>query len=297
MEFFYSCVISSLTLFYILFFKKMKHNFLLSVLLPAYNYSFGINRILEPFSKLDPRLLKKIEFIVSDDSDSLLANKEIKKIINFYIHRFDFNIIYTTGTNTKNPIDNWNRLLEKSSGKFKQIIHHDEFFMSHQDIEDLLGLLNSSKHEIYILKLYTTDKLYYYDHIPNLVIRSLLRFFLSSIVLVNFIGPSACIVFRSFIEKKFKRRLMWIVDSDWFYRIFSESNKLLFCDSIAIVSESNYENSITKKIVGSKICLKYMELIKINFKFNFLHLIFLIFWPSIKIYIFLSNFFTRTRIK
>ena len=271
----------------------MKHNFLLSVLLPAYNYSFGVNRILEPFSRLHPRLLKKIEFIVSDDSDSLLANKEIQKITNFYKHRFNFNVTHVTGTNTKNPIDNWNNLLEKSSGKFKQIIHHDEFFMSHQDIEDLLSILNSSKHEIYILKLYTTDKLNYYDHIPNLAIRILLRFFLSSIVLVNYIGPSACIVFRSFIKKKFNRRLKWIVDSVWYYKIFSGTNKLLFCDSIAIVSESNYENSITKKIVGSKIYLKYMELIKINFKFNFSHFIFLILWPIVKIYMYSINLFKK----
>ena len=271
----------------------MKRNFLLSVLLPAYNYSFGVNRILEPFSRLDPRLLKEIEFIVSDDSDSLLANKEIQKITNFYKHRFNFNLTHITGTKTKNPIDNWNSLLEKSSGKFKQIIHHDEFFMSHQDIEDLLIMLNSSKHEIYILKLYTTDKFYYYDHIPNLVISFLLRFFLSSIVLVNYIGPSACIVFRSFIKKKFNRRLKWIVDSVWYYKIFSGNNKLLFCDSIAIVSESNYENSITKKIVGSKVYLKYMELIKINFKFNFLHFIFLMLWPSVKIYIYSFNLFKK----
>jgi hypothetical protein len=271
----------------------MKHNFLLSVLLPAYNYPLGINRILEPFSRLDPRLLKKIEFIVSDDSDSLLANKEIQKITNFYMHRFDFNLTYITGTNTKNPIDNWNSLLEKSSGKFKQIIHHDEFFMSHQDIEDLLSVLNSSKHEIYILKLYTADKLYSYDHIPNLAIRFLLRFFLSSIVLVNYIGPSACIVFRSFIEKKFNRRLKWIVDSVWYYKMFFRNNKLLFCDSIAMFSESNYENSITKKIVGSKIYLKYTELIKINFKFNFLHFIFLILWPIVKIYIYSFKLFRR----
>jgi hypothetical protein len=271
----------------------MKHNFLLSVLLPAYNYSLGLNRILEPFSRLDPRLLKKIEFIVSDDSDSLFANKEIQKITNFYKHKFNFNLTYVTGTNTKNPIDNWNNLLEKSSGKFNQIIHHDEFFMSHLDIENLLSMLNSAKYEIYILKLYTTDKFYFYDHIPNLVIRFLLRFFLSSIVLVNYIGPSACIVFRSFIKKKFNRRLKWIVDSVWYYKVFSESNKLLFCDSIAIVSESNYENSITKKIVGSKIYLKYKELVKINFKLNLLHVIFLILWPTVKIYVFLSNLFRK----
>lgn len=269
------------------------YNFLLSILLPAYNYSIGINRILEPFSKLDSSLLKKIEFIISDDSDSLLESKEIQKITNFYIQRYDFNLTHISGRKTRNPIDNWNSLLEKSSGKFKQIIHHDEFFMSHLDIEDLLSMLNSVKHDIYILKLYTTDKFYYSDHIPNLIIRFLLRFFLSSILLINYIGPSACIVFRSFTAKKFNRRLKWIVDTDWFYRVFFRNNKIFFCDSIAIVSESNYENSITKKIVGSKIYLKYKELEKINFKFNLLHVIFLILWPIVKIYVFLSNLFRK----
>jgi len=271
----------------------LHHKFLLSVLLPAYNYSFGVNRILEPFSKLDPSLVGRIEFIISDDSDLKLANKEIQKITNFYKHRYNFNLKYITGTKTENPIDNWNILLEQSSGEFKQIIHHDEFFMSHLDIVDLLSKLNSAKHEIYILKLYTTDKFYYYDHIPNLVNRFLLRFFLSSILLINYIGPSACIVFKSFSAKKFNRRLRWIVDTDWFYRVFFRNNKIFFCDSIAIVSESNYENSITKKIVGSKIYLKYKELEKINFKFNLLHFIFLTLWPIVKIYVFSSNLFRK----
>ncbi len=269
------------------------YNFLLSILLPAYNYSNGINRILEPFSKLDPSLIKKIEFIISDDSDLLLESKEIQKITNFYKHGYDFNLTHISGTKTKNPIDNWNNLLEKSSGKFKQIIHHDEFFMSHLDIEDLLSMLNSAKDDIYILKLYTADRFYYYDHIPNLVIRFLLKYLLSSILLINYIGSSACIVFRSFTAKKFNRRLKWVVDTDWFYRIFFRNNKIFFCDSIAIVSESNYENSITKKIVGSKIYLKYKELAKINFKFNFLHFIFLMLWPIVKIYIFSSNLFRK----
>ena len=269
------------------------HKFLLSVLLPAYNYSFGVNRILDSFSKLEPSLVGKIEFIISDDSDLILANKDIQGITNFYNHRYNFNLKYITGTKTKNPIDNWNTLLEKSSGEFKLIIHHDEFFMSHLDIVNLLSMLNSAKYDVYILKLYTTDKFYYYDHIPNLVIRFLLKHLLSSILLINYIGPSACIVFRSFTAKKFNRRLKWIVDTDWFYRIFFRNNKIFFCDSIAIVSESNYENSITKKIVGSKIYLKYKELVKINFKFNFLHVIFLILWPIVKIYILSSNLFRK----
>ena len=274
----------------------LHHKFLLSVLLPTYNYPFGVHRILVSFSRLDPSLISKIEFIISDDSDSLLANKEIQKISKFYKHRYNFNLKYIIGAKTKNPIDNWNSLLEKCNGKFRQIIHHDEFFMSHLDIVNLLSMLNSAKHEIYVLKLYTTDKFYYYDHIPNLVIRFLLRFFISSILLINYIGPSACIVFKSFTSMKFNRHLKWIVDTDWFYRTFLRNNRIFFCNSIAIGSESNYKNSITKKIVGSKIYLKYKELKRINFNFNFLHFIFLILWPILKVYIISSRFFKKTLI-
>ncbi len=272
-------------------------NSLLSILLPAYNYPCGIERLLKIFVKIKPKYLDRIEFIISDDSDSAEAVKKIKKTINVFKLKYNFNILYVSGTKNKNPVDNWNKLLNESNGIYKQIIHHDEFYKSHNDIDRLMHQLNSEKHDVYILKLYTIDKFFYYDHIPYVIKNFLLRNFLTSVVLVNFIGPSACVVFRARCEKKFNRMLRWIVDVDWFYRIFSDSNKIFFSNSISIVSETHFANSITNTIEEPKIFVKFKELVHINFKFNFFHFIFLVFWPVIKIYILLTNFFTRTPIK
>lgn len=275
----------------------MKADKLLSILIPAYNYPEGVERIIKPFLKIDPKILRNIEFIISDDSNSARAKDKIKKIVCFYTNKQDLNMFYISGPKSKNPVDNWNELIEKSRGKYKQIIHHDDFFKSHTDIKRLLDLLNSDKYDVYILKLYTIDNFYYYNHIPNLIINFLLSYFVCSINLVNFIGPSACVVFRARCEKKFNRMLRWIVDVDWFYRIFSDSNKIFFSNSISIVSEKHFAKSITNTIEEPKIFVKLKELVQINFKFNFFHFIFLVFWPVIKIYILLTNFFTRTPIR
>lgn len=268
------------------------NNILLSILLPTYNYPLGVDRILAVFTKVNPSFLASIEFIISDDSDLDCEKIKINEISFFYKNQYGLNINYILGSKTKNPVDNWNKLIGLSRGVYKQIIHHDDFFISETHIENLLQFINSEEPDICILRLYKADKFYLYKHMPLLIVNFFLKLVPSFILLKNFIGPSACIVFKTKSET-FNPNLKWIVDVDWYFKILTKSTKILFCYSIPIASEFNYHNSITSRIKEKKKILKLKELKMINFQFKIYHHFFLFLWPILKLYNIVANFFIK----
>ena len=118
-----------------------QNKFLLSILIPTYNYSYGLERILKAFINVEKRYLAKVEFLISDDSNIAYEVKKIHDLCCLYKEQYKYNLIYLEGTKSSNPIDNWNSLIIKSNGLFRQIIHHDEFFGNYKDIEQLLDII------------------------------------------------------------------------------------------------------------------------------------------------------------
>lgn len=272
-----------------------QNHFLLSILIPTYNYSYGLERILKAFINVKKSYLAKIEFLISDDSNNVYEVKKIRDICCLYKEKYKYNLAYFEGTKSSNPIDNWNSLIIKSNGLYRQIIHHDEFFSNHKDIERLLEAITLKKYDIYILKIYLVKKMFIYNHIPNYVIKFFLKLFPSFILIKNFVGPSACFVYRSSNEGIFNAKLKWLVDVDLYYRLLL-INSFKFVNSVSIYSESNRKESITHKIAEFHSLIAFRELKTLKFKPKIIYLFFLFFWPLIKFLMWIHNFFYKTRI-
>ena len=272
-----------------------QNKFLLSILIPTYNYSYGLERILKAFINVEKRYLAKVEFLISDDSNIAYEVKKIHDLCCLYKEQYKYNLIYLEGTKSSNPIDNWNSLIIKSNGLFRQIIHHDEFFGNYKDIEQLLDIIGLKKYDIYILKIYSVKKMFIYNHLPNYLIKFLLELFPSFILIKNFIGPSACFVFRNRCEGIFNPKIKWLVDADLYYRLLI-INRFRFVSSVNIYSESNRRDSITHKITEFHFLVAFRELKALKYKPKIIYLFFLFFWPLIKFSMWIYNFFYKGRI-
>ena len=114
-------------------------NFLLSVLIPSYNYKKGIKKILNGFSLCNRSLLENIEIIIGDDSDKkLLSTKEL----DLYKNSIP-NLIYIHNKK-KLYIDNWNNLISISKSKYFWLLHHDEELDDpNNNLENILNYLNT----------------------------------------------------------------------------------------------------------------------------------------------------------
>lgn len=272
-----------------------QNKLLLSVLIPTFNYSYGLERILKSFINVEKKYLAKIEFLISDDSNSVYEIKKIHEICCLFKEEYKYNLIYLQGARSRSPIDNWNNLIHKANGLYKQIIHHDEFFSNFKDIEYLLETIELSKYDIYILKINLVKKMFIYNHFPNYLIRFLLELSPSFILIKNFIGPSACFVFKHSCEGIFNPKLKWLVDTDFYNRLLS-INSFIFIYSVNIFSESNRRDSITHKINENHFLITYRELKALKYKPKIIHLFILFFWPLIKLSMSIHNFFYKVRI-
>lgn len=190
----------------------------LSILVPAYEYSFGVKRILDSILdsiKLDPNL--SFECIVSDDSKT----DKVERMVRAHGINEHENFRYFKRDNSLGAADNWNFLLESAKGDYVHFIHHDEF----PESRDFFGSLVL---EIKSRPLF--DVIFLRCFVPTFIgnrfrphVNSFLRYlyFLSpeGLFLRNTVGSPTCAVIRRDKLQLFDVRLHWIVDIDWYYRI------------------------------------------------------------------------------
>ena len=92
----------------------------LSVLIPSYEYSVGVDRILETLASQRP---SGVECIVRDDSHS----NDVQDMVEGHIRRQEVaHIEYVRSLNRKGAVDNWNSLLAMAKGEYILLMHHDE---------------------------------------------------------------------------------------------------------------------------------------------------------------------------
>ena len=94
----------------------------LSILIPTYNYKLGLSKILESINCIDYDSRKKIEIIISDDSDNRIINQELKNNLTFSFKNFK----YIHNKKTLGGPENWNQLISLAKGDYYWILHHDE---------------------------------------------------------------------------------------------------------------------------------------------------------------------------
>jgi len=221
----------------------------LSILIPAYNFTHGVNRILNYLS----RTIGKddhIEVIISDNS----TNDSVEKCYIDYEKKI--NLRYFKKEINQGPVSNWNHLLKISKGDYIHFLHHDELPYELDFYNSLLKTLKSCPNAV-VLNCNTTSiwNNLYSPIIPTCFKQFFLKFFPKLIFYFNVIGSPSNIVVSKKFTASFDESLKWIVDVDWFYRIIIGNGSIHYADNNSILS-IKYKNSITRNLS--------LELKKIN---------------------------------
>lgn len=222
------------------------HTPVLSILIPAYEYSFGVKRILDSVYEsitIDPEIC--LECIVSDDS----VSDQVKIMVKAHKIFEHSSFRYYKRTKSLGAADNWNFLLNEASGRYLQFFHHDEF----PERKNFFGILISelqenSEPDVLFLRCYVStiirDR---FRPLVNSFVRNL--YFLSheGLFLRNTVGsPTSAVVKR---EKclLFDVRLQWLVDLEWFYRILNQKDIVISFSNLSYISVHRKE-SISSQI-------------------------------------------------
>jgi len=220
---------------------------LLSILLPAYRYREGVHRIL---SLLQPIPFADCELIVSDDS----PDDEVEQEVVRWHSGAGMQVAYQRNRPALGAAANWNSLLDKASGKYCLLLHHDEFPLSDHFVMDLICQLRKDPDVDVIMLdclLINPQNGQCRRHLPTWLRAFVVNRFPQYLFRRNVIGPTSSLVIRRTLYPRFDVRLRWLIDVDVYVRLFKVAKGVKLCPKIQVGSILGRADSITTGLGAS----------------------------------------------
>ena len=277
----------------------------ISILIPTFNYTKGINKIIECLKFTDIKIRKNIEIIISDDSDKKIIDSKTK---NYFIKSFG-NFQYIYNNLPLGGIPNWNKLISMAQGEYYWLLHHDEYWEREKDlIKNLVNFINNQNPNFIILPIYKEKEIYFYNLTISIVQKHFSRKFILKKFLIypkllielNLVGPPSSVIYKKSMTK-YDTNLKYLVDVDFYIKLLKIFNGkgIFLMDDYYLFSSQNNNSSITKSLGSNIYQIKKKEKDylgnKYKFKFKFSDKAFLFY--SFIILKFNSLISTRIKIK
>ncbi len=219
---------------------------MLSILIPAYNYAFGVRRIVVP---LLSEGRSDIEILIHDDSSDNGVEVAIRKLAGSHTC-----LRYVRNSPVLGAVLNWNSLLQSARGRYVILIHHDDFPLSETFASDLLGELERNNWpDALILSCLTYDVA---RKRVKLCVCNLLRLFIERYLPAylfrrNVIGPPSVLVVRPDLFEGYDPALKWLVDVEAYFRFLTAQTRRLVFSRLMMVSSTGLPNAISTTIRDS----------------------------------------------
>ena len=260
----------------------------LSILIPTYNFKFGINKILDCIESIEDDLRDYIEIIISDDSDEEIIQKSRNKSLKnhfknyFYIHNIE----------KKGAINNWNKLISKAKGDYIWLLHHDEYWQKEKNIiRYIFEAINTKKPNILILpitKLKTTRifNLNFKMIQKHIIFKKIIKIYINNpklLIKANIIGPPSALIYKK-NNFSYDVSLKYLVDVEFYIRLFKSYNSkkiILGTKYFDLISMQDNDKSISSFLQKEIRSLKKKEE---NYIFNRYNLKFNLFEKTLSLY-------------
>ena len=208
-----------------------------SIVLPCYN---DLSLLKTALSSVLHQKGIDYEIVITDDSQDDSIEQYIQSLSHDDIHYYR----HQQGVSAS---DNWNAGLQKVSGKYVILIHHDEE-MVQDDYLKRISLLMSKGADVVISQVSVV--LNRQEKRQSLLCRWLKTFVCkhpACLFLINVIGPCACLTIRQEHLQDFNRNLRWLVDVEWYYRML-RGKMFLIDKSLTIRSHHGHQGQITQSL-------------------------------------------------
>jgi hypothetical protein len=209
----------------------------LSVLIPAYEYSAGVQRILDVIADC---VEQNVEFIINDDSKT----DEVEQVVSR--HRASANVQYRRNDPPLGAIQNWNHLLQSAHGQFVMVLHHDECPIHPHFFDDLCAVLDDTIDAL-VLDCFigNLSRGRMRRHFPLSLKAMVLRYCPSYLLRRNLLGGPSVMVVRRDRTLPFDIRIPMMVDVEWYCRLMRQSGYRVRVSSKLALLSVHYQGSIT----------------------------------------------------
>lgn len=215
-----------------------------SICIPTYNSVFYLKRLL---NSLFFQSFSDFEIIISDDSTS----DEVEK---FCLALNNEKIKYQQHKSLYCATENWNYALKNASGKYRMLVHHDDYFYDENILAQIhKNCINFDSIDAYFLgfKNDTHCKKFYYNRFNFQSIQENP----SNLLFVNYLSAPSCLVLRESVKLNYDTHLKWLVDVEFYQRLFDNYSSIGYLPEIKMViggGDERITNTISRKDILSE---------------------------------------------
>jgi glycosyltransferase involved in cell wall biosynthesis len=211
-----------------------------SICIPTYGEPWYFRRALRSVLEQD---FTDFEVIVTDDS----PNDAIADVLR---ETSDDRIVYMRNVRRLGVPANWNRGVDFATGEFVKLLHHDDCFSSSTSLSRFVGLLandlgadfglsasNVCDAEQRLRRVYSPA-----DQLPGL------RADPRVLLLGNWIGAPSATIYRRTVNARFDRRLIWVVDIDFYLSILTSTSRVTYSDEPLVSITDGAAHQVTNSV-------------------------------------------------
>lgn len=218
---------------------------------------------------------KDYEVIISDDSKSELVENYIEQLKPL----FNNNLFYHRNVPAKGTPGNWNCAMDYANGELIHLLHHDDYYSSPNSIEMMVIAAEEQPGVNVFVGEVISQNIATGEFKKLEVTESFLRKVKSNpkvVFFANLIGPPSIVFFRKTAKAYFDVKMKWLVDMEYYYRLFNANPNWSFMRKPFVTSINNAEHNVTND------CLLNPE-VEIYEYLYFYNQHFTSFWPGFDI--------------
>jgi len=183
-----------------------------------------------------------VEVVVSDDS----PDDEVEALV-VGLQALYPNLRYVRHASDGRPASNWNFGLDNARGRYAVVLHHDEFFCDPSYLEEAVSCLETHRLNAVVARSHVIGiaRSSRFPLVQKWAIR--LQAPIWSLLMANWIGSTACVVFRNGPEARFNCDYVNLVDVDLYRRLLAKQ-KPVFLEGVRVISLGHHGRQISARI-------------------------------------------------
>lgn len=215
----------------------------ISICIPSYNQTIYLERLLQ---SIKIQSFTDYNIIISDDS----STDDVRQLVS----RFDFGARLKY---FKNPVAlgspaNWNAAIERATGKYIKIMHHDDAFAGEDSLSKMVSYIEANDYDyifcdtrIENIKDPSKGRIHKIRRFGKTVRKPYRLFFGNSLG-----APSTLLLKRdSFFHLRYDTNYIWLVDIEYYARLFYLSPHGSFINKPLVITHEALEQRLTTSIL------------------------------------------------
>jgi len=207
------------------------------------------------------------EVIISDDSKTDIVSNYINELMPV----FSGKLYYHKNIPAKGTPDNWNHAMNFATGDLVHLLHHDDYYTSPDSLSNMVVSAQTfAETDVFVGEVVshnvsdeTLTKLEVSDTYLQELHSNPERIFYA-----NLIGPPSIIFFRKSALTYFDINMKWLVDMEYYYRLFKINMNWRYVKKPFITSVNNAGHNVTNDCLLNPVVEVYEYLYFYNKHFN-----------------------------